>query len=131
LDDDSRHFTHFTGFMLEEEIVASLWGFGFNIQNPQNHRRNEILVRGILRGRGRKCIRLLFIKGLEFLYQNWTVDVITLTEYTNQVSKFYLQNSRYYKQKTNFDCQIENKREVLKWEEIHLPLIHLRIGICK
>jgi hypothetical protein len=24
LYDDSRHFTHFTGFMLEEEIVASL-----------------------------------------------------------------------------------------------------------
>jgi hypothetical protein len=24
LHDDSRHFTHFTGFMLEEEIVASL-----------------------------------------------------------------------------------------------------------
>ncbi len=24
LSDDSRHFTHFTGFLLEEEIVASL-----------------------------------------------------------------------------------------------------------
>jgi hypothetical protein len=26
-----NHHTHFTGFMLEEEIVASLWGFGFDI----------------------------------------------------------------------------------------------------
>jgi hypothetical protein len=23
--DSSNHYTHFTGFMLEEEIVASLW----------------------------------------------------------------------------------------------------------
>jgi hypothetical protein len=27
LYDNSRHQTHFTGFMLEEEIAASLWGF--------------------------------------------------------------------------------------------------------
>jgi hypothetical protein len=26
LHDDSSHHTHFTGFMLGEEIVASLWG---------------------------------------------------------------------------------------------------------
>jgi hypothetical protein len=26
LDDNSNHYTHFTGFMLEEEIGASLWG---------------------------------------------------------------------------------------------------------
>jgi predicted choloylglycine hydrolase len=26
LHDDSSHLTHFTGFLLEEEIVASLWG---------------------------------------------------------------------------------------------------------
>jgi hypothetical protein len=26
LYDTSQHFTHFTGFLLEEEIVASLWG---------------------------------------------------------------------------------------------------------
>jgi hypothetical protein len=26
LYDDCSHQTHFTGFMLEEEIVASLWG---------------------------------------------------------------------------------------------------------
>jgi hypothetical protein len=38
------------------------------------------------------------------------VDVITLTEYTNQVPSFYLQNSRRYKQITNFDCQIYKKQ---------------------
>jgi hypothetical protein len=27
LYDDGYHYTHFTGFMLEEEIVASLWWF--------------------------------------------------------------------------------------------------------
>jgi hypothetical protein len=41
LFDSDAHFTHFTGFMLEEEIAASLWGFGFNIQNSQNERRHE------------------------------------------------------------------------------------------
>ncbi len=35
--DDGNHRTHFTGFMLEEEIVASLWGFRFNIQNERRH----------------------------------------------------------------------------------------------
>jgi hypothetical protein len=58
LFDDSGHYTHFTGFMLEEEIVASLWGFGFNIQNAQNERRHENLGKGILRGKGNKLIRL-------------------------------------------------------------------------
>jgi hypothetical protein len=27
LIENSDHHTHFTGFMLEEEIVASLWSF--------------------------------------------------------------------------------------------------------
>ena len=27
LYENSNHYTHFTGFMLEEEIVASLWEF--------------------------------------------------------------------------------------------------------
>ncbi len=27
LFDSGNHYTHFTGFMLQEEIVASLWGF--------------------------------------------------------------------------------------------------------
>jgi hypothetical protein len=53
LYDSSSHMTHFTGFMLEEEIVASLWGLDFKIQNSQNHRRHENLGRGILRGKGR------------------------------------------------------------------------------
>jgi hypothetical protein len=26
LHEDSHRYTHFTGFMLEEEIVAALWG---------------------------------------------------------------------------------------------------------
>ena len=42
LFDNGNHHTHFTGFMLEEEIVASLWGFGLNFQNSQNERRHEI-----------------------------------------------------------------------------------------
>jgi hypothetical protein len=33
LFDDIYHFTHFTGFMLEEEIVASLWVLTRNFQN--------------------------------------------------------------------------------------------------
>jgi hypothetical protein len=27
LYDNGNHFTHFTGWMLQEEIVASFWGF--------------------------------------------------------------------------------------------------------
>jgi hypothetical protein len=38
------------------------------------------------------------------------VDVITLTKYTNQVSKFYLQNSARDHKKTDFDCQIDKRR---------------------
>jgi hypothetical protein len=64
------------------------------------------LGKGILRGKGNKLIRFQFIKEWTFLYPNLTVDVITLNEYTSQVSKFYLQNSRLH-QKTNFDCQID------------------------
>jgi hypothetical protein len=56
LHDDSRHFTHFTGFMLEEEIVASLWGSGLNIQNEQNDRRLEHFYLNNVRGNGRKLI---------------------------------------------------------------------------
>jgi hypothetical protein len=37
LFDSVNHYTHFTGFMLEEEIVASLWGFGFKIQKELRH----------------------------------------------------------------------------------------------
>ncbi len=61
--DNEYHHTHYTGFMLEEEIVASLLGFGFNIRNSQNERRHENLGRGILRGKGNKLIRFQFIKG--------------------------------------------------------------------
>jgi hypothetical protein len=39
--------------MLEEEIVASLWGLDFIIQNAKNERRHESLGKGILRGKGR------------------------------------------------------------------------------
>jgi hypothetical protein len=35
LFDDRRHFTHFTGFLLDEEIVASLWV----IRNAKNENR--------------------------------------------------------------------------------------------
>jgi hypothetical protein len=59
------------------------------------------------------------------------VDVITLTKYTGKVGNFYLQNSRRYGQKANFDCQIDEKRKAFKWEKIHSPLIQLRIGIYK
>jgi hypothetical protein len=77
------------------------------IENSQNERRHENFGKGILRGKGNKLIRFQFINKWKFLYQNWTAHVITLNEYTYQVSKFYLQNSRRYKQKTNFDCQIK------------------------
>jgi hypothetical protein len=30
LYDSTSHHTHFTGWMLEEEIVASIWGFYFD-----------------------------------------------------------------------------------------------------
>jgi hypothetical protein len=30
LFDDRERYTHFTGFMLQEEIVASLWWFCFH-----------------------------------------------------------------------------------------------------
>jgi hypothetical protein len=30
LYDNNSHHTHFTGFMLQEEIVASLWWFCFD-----------------------------------------------------------------------------------------------------
>jgi hypothetical protein len=57
LFDSVNHYTHFTGFMLEEEIVASLWGFGFNISKIRNIRKNERqdenLGKGILRGKWR------------------------------------------------------------------------------
>jgi hypothetical protein len=52
LVDDNRHFTHFTGFMLEEEIVASLWDFGFKIQNSQNERRHENFGEGNFKREG-------------------------------------------------------------------------------
>jgi hypothetical protein len=56
LHDSGNHYTHFTGFLLEEEIVA--WGSTSNIiddtnQNAQNERRQERLGKGILRGKGR------------------------------------------------------------------------------
>jgi hypothetical protein len=41
LYDSGSHHTHFTGFMLEEEIVANFWGFVLNIQNAQNERQPE------------------------------------------------------------------------------------------
>ncbi len=40
-----------------------------------------------------------------------------------------MQNSRRYKQKTNFDCQIHKKRKALQWEKINSRLNQLRIGI--
>jgi hypothetical protein len=75
----------------------------------------KILGKGILRGKGNKLIRFQFIKEWTFFYQNWTVDVITLTEMNtqNEFSKFYLQNSRRDHQKINFDCQIDKKRKAL------------------
>jgi hypothetical protein len=45
------------------------------------------------------------------------MDVNTPAEYTNQVSKFYLQNSRRDHQKTNFDCQIDKMQGGQEMEE--------------
>jgi hypothetical protein len=43
--------------MLEEEIVASLWGFGFNIRNAQNDRRPENFSLDFVQRNGRKFLR--------------------------------------------------------------------------
>jgi hypothetical protein len=58
LHDSGNHYTHFTGFLLEEEIVASLWGSTSKIiddtnEKAQNERR---------RGKGRKFIWFQFVK---------------------------------------------------------------------
>jgi hypothetical protein len=47
--DNNNHYTHFTGFMLEEEIAASLWG------------STSSATRNFGEGEGRKLIRFLFI----------------------------------------------------------------------
>ncbi len=71
----------------------------------------------ILRGKGRYFIRFQFIKG--GLGENWpAVDTTNRTsEYTHPVWSLYLTNSGRYKQKTNFDCQIDKKRVGLEMEE--------------
>ncbi len=52
-DSNDYHFTHFTGFMLEEEIAASLWGLRFKIQKCANERRHENFGEGNFKGEGK------------------------------------------------------------------------------
>lgn len=63
LVDSVLHFTHFTGIMLEEEIIASLWMLLLLNRNAQNDNRlvaidtqmNFFIV--FLKGNGKKLIR--------------------------------------------------------------------------
>jgi hypothetical protein len=43
LEDDNNHSIHFTGFMLQEEIVASLGGFWFDY--PKTDRKKIYCVK--------------------------------------------------------------------------------------
>jgi hypothetical protein len=92
--------------MLEEEIVAYLEVSGSTFKIRKMNVDTKIWGGEFLRGKGSKLIRLQYIKEWTVLYQNWTVDVITLTEYTSQVGNFYLHNSSRDHKKTNFNCQI-------------------------
>jgi hypothetical protein len=64
-----NHYTHFTGFMLEEEIGASLWVSGLQEpKNAQNDRRHEHLGRELQGGREDNSFMFQFIKERAFLY---------------------------------------------------------------
>jgi hypothetical protein len=63
LADDSEHRTHFTGFMLEEEIAASLWDIFLKCakwSSTNNWLENN-------------AINWLFIKGWNFLTKNFKI----------------------------------------------------------
>jgi hypothetical protein len=74
LYDSSSHYTHFTGFMLEEEIVASLWVL--IARNLQNHHRLTVDTENcfcLINNGEWKGIHLVlnFIKGWEFLLSTY------------------------------------------------------------
>jgi hypothetical protein len=46
LADNSIHFNHFTGFMMEEEIASSLWDFVLKCVNWSSSDRNTLLMSG-------------------------------------------------------------------------------------
>jgi hypothetical protein len=53
LYDNEYHYTHFTGFMLEEEIGASLWGSTSSETRTRKHERSPEFFGGNSRERGR------------------------------------------------------------------------------
>jgi hypothetical protein len=53
LFDDIWDWTHFTGWMLEEDIVASLWGSTSSAITNRKIKWTSTRGRGILRGKGR------------------------------------------------------------------------------
>ncbi len=76
LHDNDWHHTHFTGFMLEEEIVASLWGFVLNSQNAQNDRPPENVSLDNVKGECKKIHSILiywggisFAKNCQYMWQ--------------------------------------------------------------
>jgi hypothetical protein len=72
LTDYDGQYTHFTGFMLEEEIVASFWVLitrngKINIDWQILTRKNNLIWS--ITENGRKSIRFLFTKRREFFFE--------------------------------------------------------------
>jgi hypothetical protein len=95
--------------MLEEEIAASLWvtiirNAQIDHQQQMNIQRQSTdsccedffnwLISCNFMGNGRKLICFEFIKGREFLHENFKVYTNILDKYTNQFSTFYSQKCR-------------------------------------
>jgi hydrogenase maturation factor HypF (carbamoyltransferase family) len=70
LVDSVNHYTHFTGLMLEEEIVAYLEVSGSTFKIRKMNVDTKIWGGEFLRGKGSKLIRLQYIKEWTVLYQN-------------------------------------------------------------
>jgi hypothetical protein len=135
LHDNEYHHTHFTGFMLDEEIVASLWGSTSsatrNIFDPNIFVscRHDLLGRG-----GGKKIRSTLIHlrvGIYVPKLNCGCNHSTYWIYTYQVSKFYLKNSRRDQPKNQFWLPNLQNAGDLGMGEIHSPLIRWRFRIWK
>jgi hypothetical protein len=104
------HHTHFTGFMLEEEIGRSLWG---STSKMKTFSTPTFCLTSTFGGRGNNSIESNSLRGtpsFKFLSAKlWTWPV----------------------KKNNFDCQTYKMRETLKWEKIHSLLNRLRFKIFK
>jgi hypothetical protein len=80
------------------------------------------LGKGILGGNN--SIDSNSLRGRNFCTKILTADVITLTEYKSQVSKFYCKTLDVTNEKPILIARFSKKREALKWEKIHSRLIH-------